>query len=205
MSFTSSSYSLTPYKDNDGFFINGYSSGNSMLCRYTFSTSIAEWQVISNVEFNLSQLMISQNQFILVGGSLANRNIQIYKLTFSSTSVDWANKVVCTSGSWFIGPSVMTLSSDASTIYTFYLFGGGMFSQYIFFTSFSVSTGSIIGSIYKSSISDYEINSLTLNNDYLICETPQMVIIYKISTSTFQIKNAPNFYYGSSFDQSSGQ
>ena len=39
----SPTYSLTPYKDNNGFYFGGFStSGSSLLCRYTFSTSIAE-------------------------------------------------------------------------------------------------------------------------------------------------------------------
>ena len=98
----------------------------------------------------------------------------------------------------------MILSSDASTVYIFYLFGAYS-DTYIYFTSFSASTGSVIGAIYKSSISDYAISSLALNSEYLICESAAMVMIYKISTSTFQIKNIPNSYYGSSFDQSSGR
>ena len=100
--------------------------------------------------------MVSQNQLILIGGNKTNKNLQMYKHTFSSTSVDWIKKVVCSSGSWYSGISEMTLSSDASTIYTFYSFGS-ISSPYIYFTSFSVSTGSVIGTIYKSSISDNDI------------------------------------------------
>ena len=152
--------------------------------------------------------MVSQNQLILIGGNKTNKNLQMYKLTFSSTSVDWINKVVCSSGSCYTGISEMTLSSDASIIYTFYSFGS-ISSPYIYFTSFSVSTGSVIGTIYKSSISDNDIYiyiySLTLNNDYLICITSGMVITYKISTSTFHIKYPANSYVRSSFDQTSGQ
>ena len=148
--------------------------------------------------------MVSQNQFIVIGGNNANTNFQMYKFTFSSTSVDWANKVVCSLGTCYTGISDMILSSDALTIYIFYSFGA-YFDTYAFFTSFSASTGSVIGAIYKSSIPEYAIWSLALNSEYLICVTSGMVMIYKISTSTFQIKNTPNFYYGSSFDQSSGR
>ena len=57
--------------------------------------------------------MISQTQFVLLGYEKTNYNFHMYKLSFfSATSVDWANKMVCSSGSWTTGISEMLLQIE---------------------------------------------------------------------------------------------
>ena len=95
-------------------------------------------------------------------------------------------------------------SSDASTFYSFYSYGIDP-SPSMFYTAFSTSTGSVIGSRYKSTSTINFIYNLALSSDYLICETNTMLIIYKISTSNFKIKYYPSYYFGWSYNLSLNQ
>ena len=207
MFITLPSVPAIPFTDNSGFYVSGYMSpdGNK-FCKYiyTFSTSTAEWQSVGKINGYLSYQMVSQNQFVLIGNDGANKNVIIYKQTFGSTSVEWADKIACSTSVWALGISEMILSSDASTMYSFTPYGLG-FTTNFYFLAFSSSTGSAIGSRYMSTDSIYMIYNWALNNDYVICTTPTFMILYKISTSTFQIRNFPKYYFGVVYEQSFGQ
>ena len=91
---------------------------------YTFSLSSAQCQTISNINTGYSQLMISNSQFFVLGTSSASPyNLRMYKITFSFTSVDWANQMACTTMSWSASYSESVLSTDKFTIYSFFTFG----------------------------------------------------------------------------------
>ena len=110
--------------------------------------------------------MISDTQFFVLGaGSSTPYDLHMYKLTFSKTSVDWADKLACVSGTWISSFSESILSADGLTIYTFINFGS---SQYLYFVSLSVSTGSVVGTRYKSDMIIGYVWGSALNGDYLI-------------------------------------
>ena len=133
---------------------------------YVFSSASCQWQPITNIKIGFGHLMISDTQFFVVGaGPSAPYDLHMYRLTFSNTSVDWSNKIACASGTWTSDLSESILSADGLTIYTFINFG---LSLHLYFASLSVSTGSIVGTRYKSSVAIVYVWGSVLNGDYLI-------------------------------------
>ena len=131
--------------------------------------------------------MISNGQFFVLGAApFSPKHLNMYKITFSLTSVSWANQIVCT-GTWSSAESESRLSSDGSKIYSFFLFGS---TKYLYFVGLSVADGSVATTRYKSSASVYRVYGSALNGDYAIATTflPNSVVIYSISSSTFTIK-----------------
>ena len=85
-----------PLTDLSGYFVIGYNSTSiAKICKYTFSSSSAQCQSITNINTGYGHLMVSNNQFFVLGSASASpNNLNLYKITFSSTSVDWANQIV---------------------------------------------------------------------------------------------------------------
>ena len=150
--------------------------------------------------------MVSNSQFFVLGSSSASPyNLQIYKITYLSTSVDWANQITCTSGTWTAAYSESLLSSDQSTIYSFFAFGS---TQYLYFAGLSVTGGSMVTTRYKSSTSVSRVWGSALNGDYVVAttESPTSLIMYSISSSTFTIKSFSGYnLYGWVVEPSSGR
>ena len=132
------------------------------ILSYLFSSASCQWQQITNIKIGYGHLMISDSQFFVLGvGPSAPFNLHMYKLTFSKTSVDWADKLVCASGTWTSSFSESILSADGLTIYSFINFGS---SLHLYFVSLSVSTGSVDGTRYKSSVTANYVWGSALND-----------------------------------------
>ena len=135
---------------------------------YTFSSSSAQCQTITNINKGYGHLMVSNSQFFVLGvPSASPYNLQIYKITFLSTSVDWANQITCTSGTWSASNSESLLSSDQSTIYSFFAFGS---TRYLYFAGLSVTGGSVTTTRYKSNTSALYVWGSALNGDYVVAQ-----------------------------------
>ena len=136
------------------------------ILSYIFSSASCQWQSITNIKIGYGHLMISDTQFFMVGaGPSTPYDLHMYKLTFLNTSVDWADKIACASGTWTSSFSESVLSEDGLSIYSFINFGS---SRYLYFVSLSVSTGSVVGTRYKSSVTTNYVWGSALNGDYLI-------------------------------------
>ena len=152
--------------------------------------------------------MLSNSQFFILGATLASLaspyNLQMYKITFSSTSVDWANQIVCPSLTWSASNSESILSSDRSKIYLFFIYGS---PKYLYFAGLSVSDGSVITSRYKSNAGVNYVQGSASNGDFLVASTssPTSVVIYCISSSTFTIKSFSDYLNGLGVEPSSGR
>ena len=185
----------------------GFDPSNiAKICKYTFSSSSAQCQTISNIKTGFGSLMISNSQFFVLGVDLASPyNLHMYKITFSSTPVDWAKQVACSSGTWVASLSESILSYDRSTIYSFFTFG---VSKYLYFAGLAVSDGSVVTTRYKSSTAISNLRGSVLNGDYIISTNPApALVIYSISTSTFTIKsfNSSGYIMGWGVEPSSGR
>ena len=196
-----------PLSDNSGYFFSGYDSGSiANICKYIFSSASCQWQSITNIKIGYGHLMISDTQFFMVGaGPSTPYDLHMYKLTFLNTSVDWADKIACASGTWTSSFSESVLSEDGLSIYSFINFGS---SRYLYFVSLSVSTGSVVGTRYKSSVTTNYVWGSALNGDYLIAsvESPTSLVMYSLSTSTFTIKWFSGTYlYGWGVEPSTGR
>ena len=108
--------------------------------------------------------MISNSQFFVLGAT-SNYNLQMYKITFSLTSVNWANQITCSSGKLSASLSESVLSYDGSTVYSFFTFGA---QTYLYFLGLTVSTGSVATTRYKSSASVSNVWGSALNRDYVL-------------------------------------
>ena len=152
--------------------------------------------------------MISNSQFFVL--SITNNspnNLNMYKITFSLTSVNWANQITC-SGTWSSSYSESVLSSDGSTIYSFFVFGS---TSYLYFCGLFVSDGSVATTRYKSSVSVSQVWGSTQNGDYVVAttyfsSTSISLVMYSISSATFTIKSfSSNYLLGWAVEPSSGR
>ena len=149
--------------------------------------------------------MISNSQFFVLGADPASSyNLKMYKIMFSSTSVIWANQIACVSGAWSAGNSESVLSSDGATIYFFFTFE---VTKYLYFAGLSVSDGSVATTRYKSNVAVGYVWGSTMNRDYVVLttQTPSLLVIYSISSSTFTIKSLSGNLFGWGVEPSSGR
>ena len=171
-SISGSNYDIKtwPLADSSGYFVIGFDSSNiAKICKYTFSLSSAQCQTITNIITGYGHLMISNSQFFVLGVAPASpNNLQMYKITFSSTSVNWANQIACPSGTWYAYYSESVLSSDGSTIYSFFTFG---VTKYLYFCGLSASDGSVATTRYKSSANIGNVYGSALSGDYVVATT----------------------------------
>ena len=195
--------------DLSGYFVIGRDSSLiAKICKYTFSLSSAQCQTITNIKFGFSHLMISNSQLFVLGITPASsKNLQMFKITFLSTLVDWADQIACTSGTWSASNSDSVLSSDGSTIYSFFLFGS---SNYLYFCGLSVSSGSVTTTRYKSSATVSYVQGSASNRDYIIATTysslSTSLVMYSISSPAFIIKSfSNNNLFGWGVEPSSGR
>ena len=151
--------------------------------------------------------MLSSTQFFLLGIGPLSNPLNMYKLTFSSTSVDWANKIACSPWGWGSYLSESMLSQDGLTIHSFFLFRPASSSMYLYYAALSVSTGSVIGNRYKSSVSVGFVWGLASNGDYFVTTTGNpSLVIYNTYTSTFLVKSFTGFsLYGWAVEPTSGR
>ena len=200
-----------PLTDLSGYFVTGYDSSTSIakICKYTFSTLNAQCQSITNINVGYGHLMVSNSQFFVLGVAPASPyNLQMYKIAFSLTSVDWAKQITCTSETWFSHDSESLLSSDKSTIYSFFSFWSPTFSTSLYFVGLSVLDGSARTSRYKANTYISDVLGSALNGDYVVATTQfsTYLIIYSISSSQFTIKYFFGMYlYGWGVEPSSGR
>ena len=97
------------------------------------------------------------------------------------------------------------LSSDGSTIYSFFTFG---VTTYLYFVGLSVSDGSITTTRFKSSAAVSYVWGSALNGDYIVTttQTQTSIVIYSISSSAFTIKSfSGSLLRGLGVDPSSGR
>ena len=180
-------------------------SNIAKICKYIFSSLSAQCQSISSINTGYGYLMISNSQFFILGVALTSPySLQMYKITFSLTSVSWANQIACTSLTWSADYSESMLSSDGSIIYSFFTFGP---AKYLYFCGLSVSDGRVVTTRYKSSVAVKQTFGSTLNGDYVIATTyePISLVMYSISSSTFTIKSFSGVLYGWGVESSSGR
>ena len=155
----------------------------------------------------MGQLKITDTQYFMMNNDHSSPyNLFIYKITFGSTSVNWAKTMICPSGSWTAGFWESILSSDSTKIYSLFTYGS---SNYFYFTTFANSDGSILSSRYKSSIAWGAVYSATLNGDYIIAPTScssYTLVVLNLSTFVFKYYVlSSNYLLASWYDTASGR
>ena len=148
-----------------------------------------QWQEISIIsQSTYGQLYFNSNRFFFVGTEATVYTLHMYLVTFGNTAVDWAKQMICPSGTWGTNWSGSWLSSDSTKIYSMYIYGS---TRYLYFVTFNVADGAIVGNRYKSSISCVLQYLLVLNGNYLLALplwTQKFMLLYNINTNTFTMK-----------------
>ena len=195
---------IFPLSDNSGYsFIGPDLSNFAGICKYNFSSSSAECQMISAVNYGYGNLMITDNTYFMIGWSSSDDILRIYKFTFGNTVVDWSSNIN-TSTTWLAKESESLLSEDRSTIYLFFILKNNS-GFHAYFSSLSVSSG-IAGTRYISSEIFSTINGSMLNGDYIVVTIDTWVVIYTISTSSFKFKQfSGNGLFNIAIEPSSGR
>ena len=85
------------------------------------------------------------------------------------------------------------LSSDGSTIYSFFIFGS---TYYLYFVGLAVADGSVVTMRYKSNVSVPAIWGAASNGIYVVAASSSpSLVMYSIYSSTFSIKSFPSGGY----------
>ena len=192
-------------------YLLGYTTSldHSLVCKYLFSSSTnLGWQQTILFRGPFGATLLSSGDIFLPGYDTNSPvNLHFYKLTYGSTSVSWANKIVTTSGQ--ITSAYSASSSDGSKIYS-------LFSAYdnsivnLYFMTFLSSDGGISGSRYKSNQVASFVYGCTLNGNYLVVlvnvSALDHLVIINISTFSFAFKQfSGNHLFDSTFDSYSGR
>ena len=154
--------------------------------------------------------MINDNQLFAIGSLLASAYTNYYfKFTFGNAAADWANKMQWLTGAWSTQLSETILSNDSSLIYAFFSYGLNP-SYYIYFATFNVTSGIVVGTRYKSSISWY-VNKSTVTGIYVVvavyCSSVSYLVIFNTSANSFtnMVTNSTIGLYDAKVDKSSGR
>ena len=130
----------------------------------------------------------------------------MYKYTFERINADWANAIAW-SAIWQTDISESLLSIDKSKIYSFFIFGSSV--NYLHFASFSVSSGSIIDTRYKSSGSITKVEGSAQNGNYILVTLSDNTLYYVLTLNTasftFNLEKYSASIFGWGVDASSGR
>ena len=158
--------------------------------QYLFSSPVnTQWQQISNFKQNAyGQLKLSDTTYFILGvDPLAPYSLHLYKLSFGSTSPDWALKLAWQSGTCTTSYSESLLVS--SSIFSFFPYGS---SKYLYMAVISVTDGSV-SSRYKSTISCNNLYGSGVSGDYIVasvqCPSLYYLLVLNKATYDFDIKS----------------
>ena len=177
--------------DESGYYVTGSdSSSKANIWKYLFAASTtSQWQQLTNFKsFAYGSLKLSDNTFFMLGTDPSNYSLQIYKLTFSSTSPDWSSRLLCPSSNWYASTSESVLVS--STIYSFFTYGN---LTYLYLAKISLDNGSVTAR-YKSSTTCSYIYGSAYNGDYIVVSVCSNLLILNIVDNSITIKSLSGIY-----------
>ena len=135
--------------------------------------------------------------------------IYFFQITFGSITSDWANSMLWTLATWYTSVSESIISADRTVIYT--LFSYGMTNAYyIYFTTFSITSGSVVGTRFKSNINWYVCRSTYTGTQVVAivyCTSVSYIMVFDTSSNTFTnlVANSTIGLYDIKIDQSSAR
>ena len=184
--------------DDSGYYVFGKDNTSiANIWKYLFSSSTsAQCQKIIKFSNNAyGQLKLSDTSFFLLGNDPSTFVLHMYRITFSSTTPDWANKMNCSSGSWEAYNSESLIYS--SFIYSFFTYGAS--TKYLYFASMLTADGSVSLRYKSSSNCDTGVFGSAVSGNYIVVSViwanPSLIIFNAIS-QTFTIKTSADRLYG---------
>ena len=196
--------------DNSGYTIFGKDSSSNKVIIWNYlyiSTISSQCKYIQSIfQTARGQIMISDDEFFFLGRFyLSPYSFRAYKFTFSKVGVDWAMQMPWSSGPWSM--SLCESVAFNSQLYTYFSYGA---TPKLYFVSFSLNSGSILSSRYKSNFDWNHILGIA-NKDQYIVSTPiwsasQYLLLYNVDSDKFLIKQyASSHLYQWIADPSSGR
>ena len=160
------SLNIAMISDDSGYYLLGFLSLNMSIWKYLFSSpTSAQCQQILTFTSNASgQAKISDTSFFAITMD-SSFYFHFFKFTFGNTSSDWSAVMSCPVGAtWNLGNAGSVVVS--SKVYTFFpIDASGSAPTYA--TAFSLATGAIVSSRYKTSSSWSSIEGIAAAGSYV--------------------------------------
>ena len=200
-----------PLADLSGYFVIGYDSSTNIakICKYTFSSSSAQCQTITNIKLDSGTWWYQIASSSFSGAtSTSLYNLQMYKITFSLTSVNWANQIACNFRDMIC--ILFRICAELWRIYSLLVLHIRIINNYIFILLWSVCVWRkrCRTTRYKSSTAvsicmGVSFERRLRSSNY---SSPSSLVMYSISSSAFTIKSFSGTYlYGWGVEPSSGR
>ena len=164
------------------------------VCTYTY-------QSIPVIAFRTTgQMMISDNKLFLSFIIPSSLTMNFYSFTFGGISTDWTNMMLCPVSPWNGITSEVLFYNDHSKFYSIFAFGPTATIP-LYIVAFNVTNGSVIDTMYQSSISINMVDGSTLNNDYIAItlrstSNGNFILLWNLVLNTFTIRSSTNLLYG---------
>ena len=146
------------------------------------------------------QMMISDNKFFLSFIIPSLLTMSFYSFTFGGVSTDWTKMMSCTISPWNGFTSEVLFYNDHSKFYNIFAFGPTAAIP-LYIVAFNVTNGSVIDTMYQSSISIDMVDGSTLNSDYIAitlrsASNGNFILLWNLVINTFTIRRSTNLLYG---------
>ena len=196
--------------DNSGYLISShsYNTNYPSICKYLFSASSDQWQQINIFSsYSYGELMINDNQ-VFASGCDPNspRHVHFLKITVGNTPVDWSTRMNWDNTGWHLDYSEWQLDNSSTYIYSLIEFYNSS-THYLYFLTFYVSDGSLVGSRYRSSTDlGYIYGSARVGNYLLVITQYNYLVLINVNTLSITIKRFSSMsnQWGAVGDASSG-
>ena len=179
-----SDISINAFSDNLGYYIAlGSADSTPYIFKYIFPHRNCLYQHLVGLKFYIHDtLLLGTDQFFSTArNTLLEANF--IKFTFGGLNADWANLMNWPAYQWTSIISKSLVSNDNTTIHSLYNFGGT-----VYYTAFSISDGSVVGTGYKSNRLWSDSYRLILYGEYIITSvfwTSPYLMLFNLSTSQF--------------------
>ena len=144
--------------------------------------------------FSYGSMMLTDSTLFMMGKDTSTVTLfHLFMITFTTSSYNWANKITCSSDCLhFLSESI--LSNDNLKIYIMFPLES---PAYLYFITLNSTSGSIIGSRYKSSISWTQwLKSIQSSNMLLftaLCSSFNL-FMYDTNSLAFTVKQINNIF-----------
>ena len=160
-----------------------YTDNTPYIFRYIFPYRNCLYQRLNGLAFYIHDtLWLGTDQFFSIARN-TQLNANFIKFTFGGLNANWANSMSWPVDQWISIISKSLVSHDNTTIHSLYNFGGT-----VYYTAFSISDGSVVGTGYKSNRLWSNSYRLILYGEYIITSvfwTNPYLMLFNLSTSLF--------------------
>ena len=195
---------------NSGYYVYGInSSNNPIICKYLYSAPSGS-QCITSSSLNLltyGLLMLSDSTLFFLAIDSSSSALLFINIAFDSRVVNWSKSKSWLSSGCLVYESESALSPYSSQIYNFFAYQN---PKYLYLTALNATSGNLIGSQYKSSISWSYVYGFA-ETEYFLAATVQWstdynLLIFNKGIASFKSKKyTMNNLYGWTIETKTGR